>query len=90
MLFWSIWPRGIVHEEVLIEALSDHQIAGACPDVFEEEPLPPASQLRELPNVILAPYTAGDPGGVKLHEKQDSFFPAASGRHGAVKCPPTC
>ncbi|MFR3920754.1 MAG: hypothetical protein ACLTYN_01035 [Dysosmobacter welbionis] len=22
--------RGIVHEEVLIEALSDHQIAGAC------------------------------------------------------------
>uniref|UniRef100_UPI003FEF288F NAD(P)-dependent oxidoreductase n=1 Tax=Dysosmobacter welbionis TaxID=2093857 RepID=UPI003FEF288F len=65
-------------------------MAGACPDVFEEEPLPPASQLRELPNVILAPYTAGDPGGVKLHEKQDSFFPVASGRHGAEKCPPTC
>lgn len=64
----------VVHEEALIEALSDHQIAGACLDVFEEEPLPQASRLRELPNVILTPHTAGYPDGVKLHEKRYSFF----------------
>lgn len=80
----------IIREEDLIEALSDHQIAGACLDVYEEEPLPQASRLRELPNVILTPHTAGYPDGVKLHEKRYSFFPATSGRHGAVKCPPTC
>lgn len=64
----------IIREEDLIEALSDHQIAGACLDVFEEEPLPQASRLRELPNVILTPHTAGYPDGVKLHEKRYSFF----------------
>ena len=64
----------VVHEEALIEALGDHQIAGACLDVFEEEPLPQASRLRELPNVILTPHTAGYPDGVKLHEKRYSFF----------------
>lgn len=64
----------VVHEEALIEALSDHQIAGACLDVYEEEPLPQASRLRELPNVILTPHTAGYPDGVKLHEKRYSFF----------------
>ena len=64
----------VVHEEALIGALSDHQIAGACLDVFEEEPLPQASRLRELPNVILTPHTAGYPDGVKLHEKRYSFF----------------
>lgn len=64
----------VVHEEALIEALGDHQIAGACLDVYEEEPLPQASRLRELPNVILTPHTAGYPDGVKLHEKRYSFF----------------
>lgn len=64
----------IIREEDLIEALSDHQIAGACLDVYEEEPLPQASRLRELPNVILTPHTAGYPDGVKLHEKRYSFF----------------
>ena len=64
----------IIREEDLIEALSDHQIAGACLDVYEEEPLSQASRLRELPNVILTPHTAGYPDGVKLHEKRYSFF----------------
>ena len=64
----------VVHEADLVEALDARQIAGACLDVYEEEPLPQASRLRELPNVILTPHTAGYPDGVKLHEKRYSFF----------------
>lgn len=46
----------IVNEAELIEALQQRTIAGAGLDVFEEEPLPAASKLRELDNVILAPH----------------------------------
>ena len=64
----------VVHEADLIEALRRHQIAGACLDVYEEEPLPQASQLRLLPNVLLTPHTAGYPDGVRLHAGRYSFF----------------
>ena len=64
----------VVHEADLIEALRRHQIAGACLDVYEEEPLPQASQLRSLPNVLLTPHTAGYPDGVRLHAGRYSFF----------------
>ena len=64
----------IVHEADLIEALSCHQIAGACLDVYEEEPLSLNSRLREFPNVILTPHTAGYPDGVKLHKSRYFFF----------------
>ena len=64
----------VVHEADLIEALRRHQIAGACLDVYGEEPLPQASQLRSLPNVLLTPHTAGYPDGVRLHAGRYSFF----------------
>lgn len=46
----------IVDEAALIAALESNSIAGAALDVFEIEPLPASSPLRELPNVILAPH----------------------------------
>ena len=46
----------IVNEAELAEALEQRIIAGAGLDVFEEEPLPAASKLRQLDNVILAPH----------------------------------
>ena len=64
----------VVHEADLVEALDAHQIAGACLDVYEEEPLSQASRLRDFPNVILTPHTAGYPDGVKLHERRCAFF----------------
>ncbi len=64
----------VIKEEDLIRALNRHEIAGACLDVFEEEPLPQTSPFREMPNVILTPHTAGFPDGVQYHRKRYDFF----------------
>jgi D-3-phosphoglycerate dehydrogenase len=49
---------GLVDERALVDALERRAIAGAALDVFEHEPLPPASPLRKLPMVYLAPHNA--------------------------------
>lgn len=48
----------IIDELSLIRALQNGQIAGAALDVFEHEPLPEDSPLREMNNVLLAPHNA--------------------------------
>jgi D-3-phosphoglycerate dehydrogenase len=48
----------VVDEAALIEALQARRIAGAGLDVFEAEPLPAASPLRTLDNVILTGHFA--------------------------------
>jgi D-3-phosphoglycerate dehydrogenase len=51
--------RGLlVNEDDLAEALSNGTIAGAALDVFQVEPLPPASPLRSAPNCLLTPHAA--------------------------------
>lgn len=49
---------GVVDETALIEALRLGEIGGAALDVFEKEPLPPSSPLREMDNVMLAPHNS--------------------------------
>jgi phosphoglycerate dehydrogenase-like enzyme len=44
----------------LIEALSAGRIAGAALDVTVEEPLPPASPLWGMEQVLITPHTAGE------------------------------
>ncbi|HSB77746.1 MAG TPA: D-2-hydroxyacid dehydrogenase [Candidatus Methylomirabilis sp.] len=46
----------IVDEPALIKALTEGWIAGAGLDVFENEPLPPTSELWSMPNVIISPH----------------------------------
>ena len=48
----------VVDQPALIRALQLGKIGGAALDVFEDEPLPPDSPLREMENVLLAPHNA--------------------------------
>jgi D-3-phosphoglycerate dehydrogenase len=48
----------IVDEPALVSALKAGTIAGAALDVFETEPLPAASPLKQMDNVLLAPHNA--------------------------------
>jgi phosphoglycerate dehydrogenase-like enzyme len=57
----------IVDEPALIEALRKKRLAGAGLDVFSTEPLPPTSELRTLPNVLLTPHVGWKVRDV-LHE----------------------
>ena len=67
--------RGAVLDEVaLIEALHNGNIGGAGLDVFEKEPLPQHSPLRDLKNVILTPHMAGEPDSLHFHGKRFKFF----------------
>jgi len=49
---------GVVEEKVLFKLLEQKKISGAALDVFWQEPLPPVSPWRKLPNVILTPHIA--------------------------------
>ncbi|HEY2907268.1 MAG TPA: hydroxyacid dehydrogenase [Vicinamibacterales bacterium] len=49
----------IVNESDLVQALLTNRIAGAGLDVFETEPLPAASPLSAMRNVVLTPHAAG-------------------------------
>lgn len=73
-LFINTARGGIVNERDLTDALKNRDISGACLDVFESEPLPADSELRDLGNVILTPHTAGMPDGFKFHKKRYDFF----------------
>jgi len=49
----------LVREAELADELARGTIAAAALDVFEHEPLDPASPLWRLPNVIITPHTSG-------------------------------
>jgi D-2-hydroxyacid dehydrogenase (NADP+) len=50
----------VVEEQALIEALQKRRIAAAGLDVTRDEPLPSASPLWAMPNVLITPHTAGE------------------------------
>jgi D-3-phosphoglycerate dehydrogenase len=61
----------VVDEPALIEALESGRLAGAALDVFEQEPLDPASPLTRLHQVILAPHLASySDEGDALHRER--------------------
>ncbi|WP_424937078.1 MULTISPECIES: C-terminal binding protein [Bacteria] len=48
----------LIDEAALVAALHEGRIGAAALDVFEAEPLPADSALREAPNVLLSPHAA--------------------------------
>ena len=55
----NIARGAVVDEEALVWALKEGSIAGAGLDVFEQEPLPPESELWGMENVIMSPHLSG-------------------------------
>ena len=53
----------IAVEKDIIAALQSGRLAGAYLDVFEREPLDPASPLWDMPNVLISPHTASHSQG---------------------------
>jgi D-3-phosphoglycerate dehydrogenase len=49
----------VIREVDLVSALNDGSINGAVLDVFEVQPLPAESGLRNHPRVMLTPHLAG-------------------------------
>ena len=63
----------VVDEPALVRALQEGWIAGAGLDVFEVEPLPADSPLRQLDNVLLAPHLAGTSVGSAVNNRQQAI-----------------
>jgi D-2-hydroxyacid dehydrogenase (NADP+) len=57
-LFINVSRGEIAVEKDVIAALQGGHLAGAYLDVFEREPLDPASPLWDIPNVLISPHTA--------------------------------
>jgi len=58
--FVNVARSRLVDYDALYATLSAGRIAGAGLDVYDEEPLPPDSRWRSLPNVTLTPHFGGD------------------------------
>jgi phosphoglycerate dehydrogenase-like enzyme len=57
-LFINVSRGEIAVEKDVTQALQSGRLAGAYLDVFEREPLDPASPLWDIPNVLISPHTA--------------------------------
>jgi D-3-phosphoglycerate dehydrogenase len=58
---------GLIDEHALAEAIESGHVAAAALDVFETEPLPADSRLRQLPNLVVTPHL-----GASTAEAQES------------------
>jgi phosphoglycerate dehydrogenase-like enzyme len=60
----------VVDEPALIERLRSGQLGGAYLDVFAQEPLPPASPLWDMENVIVTPHNSTVSSGKNRRETE--------------------
>lgn len=58
-LLINVARGAIVDEAALVENLAGNAVAGAALDVYETQPLPLDSPLRNMANVMLTPHVAG-------------------------------
>lgn len=62
---------GIVDEAALVDALQSGKIGGAALDVFETEPLPADSKLREVESLVLTPHLGASTREAKRNVARD-------------------
>jgi phosphoglycerate dehydrogenase-like enzyme len=74
----------LVDEPALVAALQAGQIAGAGLDVFESEPLPAASPLLALPNVVLTPHISAGTADALVAKMQACFANMLRVAHGEL------
>ena len=55
----NISRGALVNQGELVKALKEELIGCAILDVFEEEPLPPSSEMWQLDNLIITPHSSG-------------------------------
>jgi phosphoglycerate dehydrogenase-like enzyme len=67
----NICRGGVIDEVALVEALTNHRIAGAGLDVFVYEPIPYDHPLLACDNVILTPHIGGGTGGARDRQMGD-------------------
>lgn len=58
---------GVIDETALAAALVNRSIAGAALDVYETEPIPADSPLRDAPNLILTPHLGASTKEAQIH-----------------------
>lgn len=61
--FINVGRGDAVDEQALVDALGAGGLAGAALDVFTQEPLPEASPLWNLDNLLVSPHMSGDVAG---------------------------
>jgi phosphoglycerate dehydrogenase-like enzyme len=82
----NVGRGALIDEDALADALRNQKIAMAGLDVYQQEPLPASSALRELQNVVLLPHTGGgsnywkvDPGSTLVKIRRFFFEGDRSG-----------
>ncbi len=79
---------GLIDETALAEALHRGTVAGAGLDVFEREPLPGDSPLRDAPNLFLSPHAAFySDSSVRRLQRLAAEEAARALRGEALRCP---
>lgn len=58
-IFINVGRGGAVESKALAKALKTGKLMGAGIDVAETEPLPPDSELWEIPNLLITPHVSG-------------------------------
>lgn len=71
---------GLVQEEALAEALREGRLGGAALDVYETEPLPDDSPLRDAPNLVMTPHL----GAATSEAKREVALEIAAGVRDAL------
>jgi len=70
----NVSRAGVVDYAVLVEKLRDGSLCGAMLDVFDPEPLPAASALWSVPNLIITPHVAMDEADQYIARALDLAF----------------